>query len=553
MNKKMVRSYISIAIIVLISALIVGFFVAEKDESISLFNSDYESLSDGWYVIEDSRSVDIDQLPTRLETDDGKVTIHIELDSRFEKERTLLFRASLQDITVRLDGVIIYEHLKSNYSDHVPYASLWHIVNLDEGVDGQTLSVTLYTPYERFDGMVNDVIIGDQSTVIVSILDHYGYRFIIGVIILLSGLVILFANQFVDREFSRGRIYLSSFVIMFSLWIIGESRVLQLVLPNQALIGSISYLMVAAMPIPITLYVKNYVAKNFDMFYQLSLYAFIVIFFSVIAGQYFGFIDYFESALWVQLFLLTIAITTVVLMFIEYYKYHSQEARIFLNHFLVIVLFAVTEISNFLMSEFAHTSIYGLVIITFYLVYMLFYYIVQIRRRYRLSYQLEMLSELVYVDALTGGKNRHAFERDVEKSFNEINIRENLRIVMFDLDDLKEINDTQGHYQGDEALKLALQIIDNIFGEYGGCYRIGGDEFACIMEVADDEIYEQCVQDFALTLNNIPQEYPFKLNVSVGSQAYIPTMEKPSDMLRLADQKMYIDKYGKKVNNGKTN
>lgn len=553
MNKKVIRSYISIVMMTLIAALVIGFFVAEKDESISLFNSDYESLDEGWYVIEDSREVDIDQLPTRVNTNQGEVTIYIELDERFENEQTLLFRASLQDITVRLDGDVIYEHLKSSYSEHTPYASLWHIVSLGEDVDGKTLSVTLYTPYERFDGVVNDVVVGNQSTVIVSILDQYSYRFIIGVIILLAGLVILFANQFVDREFSKGRIYLASFVIMFSLWIIGESRVLQLVIPNQGLIGSISYLMVALMPIPIVLYVKSYVAKRFLIFYQIALYAFIAIFIGVVIGQYFGLSDYFESSLFVQLFLLSIAMTTVVLMFIEYYKYHSQEARVFLNHFLVIVLFAVTEISNFIMLEFSNTSVYGLIIITIYLVYMLFYYIVQIRRRFKLSYQLEVLSELVYVDALTGGKNRHAFERDVEQIFSDLSRREELRIVMFDLDDLKEINDHEGHFQGDEALKLALQVIENIFGEYGGCYRIGGDEFACVMHVSDSEIYEQCADDLALTLKNISKDYPFDLNISIGSQAYIPTFDKPSDMLRLADQKMYVNKNSKKVNHGKTN
>jgi len=541
------KPFISIAIMLLTVMLAIVFLVAESDPAIDLIKSDYESLNTGWYVMEGGNQKYIDTLPTNLDADHGTTVIYQKLDERFQANQTLLFRASLQDITVYLDGEIIFQHLNSDYNEHVPYASLWHTIDLEGDNEGSILSVEIYSPYNRFEGVINDVIIGDSSSVLIYVSNLFLYRLILGIIILIAGFIILIINQFIDEEFSKGRIYLSSFVIMFAFWIISESRMLQFLFANQVLIGSLSYIMIIAMPIPIALYVRDYVSNRFKIIYQIFLYVLIVQFIAVIVLQYFNILDYFESSLIVQIVLIILAIITVALTFIEYYKYHSKKARVFLNHFLVLVLFAVMETTNYIMNEFSNTSVYGLIIISAYLFYMLIFYIIQIRNRFKLSYKLEVLNKLVYVDALTGGKNRHAFEKDMEDLFNNEQVREELRIVMFDLDDLKEINDTQGHHCGDEALKTTLKVIENIFGEFGNCYRIGGDEFACIMTVSDKEIYDRCVRDLELTLKSISKTSTYQLNTSIGSQAYNKDLfQKPSDMLRVADQKMYLNKNRKK-------
>jgi len=541
------KPFISIAIMLLTVMLAIVFLVAESDPAIDLIKSDYESLNTEWYVMEGGNQKYIDTLPTNLDADYGTTVIYQKLDERFQANQTLLFRASLQDITVYLDGEIIFQHLNSDYNEHVPYASLWHTIDLEGDNEGSILSVEIYSPYNRFEGVINDVIIGDSSSVLIYVSNLFLYRLILGIIILIAGFIILIINQFIDEEFSKGRIYLSSFVIMFAFWIISESRMLQFLFANQVLIGSLSYIMIIAMPIPIALYVRDYVSNRFKIIYQIFLYVLIVQFIAVIVLQYFNILDYFESSLIVQIVLIILAIITVALTFIEYYKYHSKKARVFLNHFLVLVLFAVMETTNYIMNEFSNTSVYGLIIISAYLFYMLIFYIIQIRNRFKLSYKLEVLNKLVYVDALTGGKNRHAFEKDMEDLFNNEQVREELRIVMFDLDDLKEINDTQGHHCGDEALKTTLKVIENIFGEFGNCYRIGGDEFACIMTVSDKEIYDRCVRDLELTLKSISKTSTYQLNTSIGSQAYNKDLfQKPSDMLRVADQKMYLNKNRKK-------
>ena len=59
-------------------------------------------------------------------------------------------------------------------------------------------------------------------------------------------------------------------------------------------------------------------------------------------------------------------------------------------------------------------------------------------------------------------------------------------IVMLDVNQLKKINDTLGHKAGDELICGASACIRQVFSKYGTCYRIGGDEFAVIL----DPLYE---------------------------------------------------------------
>ncbi|MDR2096755.1 MAG: GGDEF domain-containing protein [Treponema sp.] len=88
--------------------------------------------------------------------------------------------------------------------------------------------------------------------------------------------------------------------------------------------------------------------------------------------------------------------------------------------------------------------------------------------------------KLAYIDMLTGLNNRTAFELD--KKHLEANLKSNtpISMIVFDLNNLKEVNDTLGHIKGDMYLTRAAQLIYDNFAAAGNCYRIGGDEFCVI-------------------------------------------------------------------------
>ena len=61
------------------------------------------------------------------------------------------------------------------------------------------------------------------------------------------------------------------------------------------------------------------------------------------------------------------------------------------------------------------------------------------------------------------------------------NIPDDTYVFSFDVNGLKDINDTLGHKAGDELLQGAAFCLRKVFGPHGRVYRIGGDEFAAII------------------------------------------------------------------------
>ena len=93
----------------------------------------------------------------------------------------------------------------------------------------------------------------------------------------------------------------------------------------------------------------------------------------------------------------------------------------------------------------------------------------------QLGNEAKALEQIAYTDLLTGVKNRAAFDRDLREL--PASRYGDIRIVGFDVNNLKHTNDTYGHMAGDKLIIAAARIISEAFRNEGTCYRIGGDEF----------------------------------------------------------------------------
>ncbi|HEX5202715.1 MAG TPA: EAL domain-containing protein [Actinoplanes sp.] len=95
----------------------------------------------------------------------------------------------------------------------------------------------------------------------------------------------------------------------------------------------------------------------------------------------------------------------------------------------------------------------------------------------------EELSHLAFHDGLTGLANRVLFRNRLEQAFAECERHcRTLSVLFVDLDDFKEVNDTLGHAVGDELLVTVGRRIAGIVGDDSTAARMGGDEFAVLIE-----------------------------------------------------------------------
>lgn len=149
-------------------------------------------------------------------------------------------------------------------------------------------------------------------------------------------------------------------------------------------------------------------------------------------------------------------------------------------------------------------------------------------------YCSEMWNQL---DALTGLLNQNSYlNRTAEMR------RRGGVLVVFDVDDFKQINDRYGHLQGDICLAEIGRCIKKAYARSGYCYRTGGDEFCVLMENADREA--QCAQEFVRQLEQRRKAVDFLPTVSFGSAPFLG-----EDVLAVknrADREMYRYKKARK-------
>ena len=163
----------------------------------------------------------------------------------------------------------------------------------------------------------------------------------------------------------------------------------------------------------------------------------------------------------------------------------------------------------------------------------------------------EKLHNLSLADELTGLYNRRGFFAIAEQ-FLKLARRQKQGIYMLyaDLDNLKEINDTFGHNEGDLALIDTARMLKRNYRDSDVIARIGGDEFAIIpIGTAKDNIgiitsrFEKCIETYNATSNR-----GYKLSISYGLAYYDP--ENPcslDDLLMQADKAMYEHKRNKQT------
>ncbi len=141
-------------------------------------------------------------------------------------------------------------------------------------------------------------------------------------------------------------------------------------------------------------------------------------------------------------------------------------------------------------------------------------------------------------DSMTGVRNKHAYSED-EAAINRMikaGELEKLAVVVCDVNGLKIVNDTQGHAAGDQLIKDACALICKQF-THGSVYRIGGDEFAVLLEGKGyDTLHEALAETNREVEANIGKN---AVVVSVGYSVLGPKDQQLRDVFERADQMMY--------------
>lgn len=163
----------------------------------------------------------------------------------------------------------------------------------------------------------------------------------------------------------------------------------------------------------------------------------------------------------------------------------------------------------------------------------------------------QRLQYLSTTDGLTQVANRRHFEQELEREWRRCQrVSEPLSLIMLDVDDFKQYNDSYGHPMGDDCLKRVADVMRQICQRSSDlCARYGGEEFIVLLPnmTPDDaaslaDVIRETIQH--LNIDHNRSDFGV-VTVSAGVAGGVPRLgQSPEDFIRRADELLYQAKGG---------
>ena len=494
-----IQHHVAVWIWRVVLVMVVAFTIADvsRVQLESLWDDHLYTLTDGWTVTfdKDVRHTDL-SLPTVLADEDHpglSVVLSNTIPENLVRPYSLMFRTSQKRVEVLLDGQSIYSYdaqIDARKVKVIGYIN--HAVWLPEVSEGKLLEIHLVSQDSRSGMLLYDVYIGSRVSQLVALLRYDGLSLLFGSLMLLLSLtVFLFSlTLFRKMDIQQHAFAFAGIECCAGLWVICGSMSTQLLVHNQLFLLVGGMIALYFLPVFVTRFVNGMYALKESRIFSRVAWLFPIWFVLISMFQLFGLTDYH---VWFipAAFALRIYFLTLVGFSIKAYVQGNRPVGQFLVAFVCLLISITGELILLLMPSpsLLNALVLNLGISAFGLV-LLRQMLIRIMRYIKIRGKEEYLVSLARTDALTGVANRTAFEEHLGR------LREQfwtgpLAIMVFDVNDLKELNDLRGHAVGDMVLRTIAEELTVMFKDIGTIYRIGGDEFVMISERCECTQYEQ--------------------------------------------------------------
>lgn len=160
---------------------------------------------------------------------------------------------------------------------------------------------------------------------------------------------------------------------------------------------------------------------------------------------------------------------------------------------------------------------------------------------------LFLQDRLIHLDQLTGAWTRETFYNNYSRKI-QMSPDKHFGALYFDIDNLKDINDTYGHLEGDNAIKLAIKIINENLDKGGTICRLGGDEFIVLCDCTEEDDIKSVLARIKQGFIDDPdaKSKPYHLECSFSAALYTSEYTSLDAFLSRLDYLMYQEKFAKR-------
>ena len=264
-------------------------------------------------------------------------------------ENVIAIRSSLQDVRFYIDGKLRKEYnAKSLHRFGKNSASRYIFCNTSSADAGKELCLELTTYTSNYSGVVNTIYCGDQMQIWSYIFNHNFSGTVIGSFIFFASIVtILFSIALgIVYKTKFNMEYLGWCMVMGAVWMLGESKFRQILVPNASALGSLCFVMILLCPLPI-LFFADSLQKGLHHRFYVCLGSIAMINFAVCTIlTAAGIADYIET-MPVSHGILAITVATIFVHLFQYIRTEKNKAdRLLLIGLLTAILCIAVEATS---------------------------------------------------------------------------------------------------------------------------------------------------------------------------------------------------------------
>ena len=501
-------------------------------------------LDSSWHYF-DGETADLSD----LRWSDGDAIIAAYFDGYANRSRSLCFMSRNVSFRIYLDNELIYDfepHLSGYYGSS--YGTFLHCIPIPGENHGRTLTLRYTSLDEHSAAELENMRLEFAGAYIRDTIQTGAPRFLLCVIAFFFGVVLFILGliQQRHREELVETMSLGAISMMLSIWEFPPAGFLQILAGNPAAERAMYHIILMIIPIPVVSFVATmtrtrrktvvytYIACCIiDLIYQLSM---------VLLGD----ADYGEL-IHLSHVIIIIGIFLICWMIINALRHKvltSEQKGYLLPSVVLVVVTGLVDMVRFYSGRSDDTTKISRIGLSAFVIILLFFELKRLVEIKVKSTQAEIMHRLATEDSLTGIKNRTGFNEYEQLIMKRR--KGKCLFVHFDVNRLKKVNDTFGHAEGDRHIIAAATVIRDSFGEYGECFRVGGDEFFVILDGRNcDEDYEKCIERCIELQNeyNEREDPPIKLQLAYGMAEYRYDSDTgPEAAEKLADSRMYEKK-----------
>ncbi len=546
---------------VMVIASVILVIIASKnyksDSLVEKYCEDIVEFGEDW-IDKEGNPVDLDNLQLVQGSTEGHyVSIYKQLPETLEEGQALCFLTRHVHYQVYVDG----EFMEEQYSPESKvynkgYGYQWVFVQLSGDDAGKQVEIRFINPYVEGQVSIKNMFIGRELGVALNVVDSKVYDFITSVLLIFIGALFVIADIPMNMQSKKSHelLYLGLISVSVGIWSLCETQVIQMFTGNGRMTNVVSCLAISLIPMPAVLYAYE-IVENIKKFGAYLVCGLSAVSFSLCMILHFAGVSDLRENLILSHVLIVVGFAFIMYAIFVSLKIRDKNKQNVYNLLrgVGVGLFAITAVID-LYRYYNKTGEDSAVFVRIgLLIFVMCYGFASMEKTIRavqMGARSELLSQLAYKDGLTGIGNRTAYQEYIEELNKLLETRSDEKqvgVIMFDVNNLKQVNDLLGHQYGDRMIVDSAELIKTSFAETPArCYRIGGDEFAVIIHETDAEnLIKKGLDAFIKSIEKYNKdEDSFKITIARGYSVFKADEKKLSldEVCQQADKLMYENK-----------